>query len=104
MMHCAYDKDAKRGLERATKEWPNLALKGPLGQELATPSDFEASAEMVDEADVAESTPCGPDPEPYLELIRRYADAGFSHVYMHQIGENQDEFVEFAAKELLPEV
>src|SRR5436305_3001508 len=32
MMHCAYDKDAKAGLERATKEWPNLALKGPLGQ------------------------------------------------------------------------
>jgi coenzyme F420-dependent glucose-6-phosphate dehydrogenase len=102
MMHCAYDKDAKRGLARATKLWPNLALKGPLGQELATPSDFEEAAAMVEEEDVAESTPCGPDPEPYLEAIGKYADAGFTHVYIHQIGDNQDEFAKFAAKELMP--
>jgi coenzyme F420-dependent glucose-6-phosphate dehydrogenase len=38
MMHCAYDTDEKAALARATKLWPNLALKGPLGQELATPS------------------------------------------------------------------
>jgi len=102
MMHCAYDEDAKKGLERATKLWPNLALKGPLGQDLATPSDFEEAAAMVDEEDVAESTPHGPDPEPYLEQIRKYDEAGFTHVYMHQIGDNQDEFAEFARRELMP--
>ncbi len=104
MMHCAYDRDAKAGLERAYKKWPNLALKGPLGQDLATPSDFEEAAAMVDEEDVAEATPHGPDPAPYLELIRKYEDAGFTHVYIHQIGDNQDEFLEFAAHELLPQV
>ncbi|MBV8479613.1 MAG: TIGR03557 family F420-dependent LLM class oxidoreductase [Actinobacteria bacterium] len=102
MMHCAYDTDANKGLERATKLWPNLALEGPLGQDLATPSDFEEAAGMVDEEDVAESTPHGPDPKPYLELIGKYADAGFSHVYIHQIGENQDEFADFARRELMP--
>jgi len=102
MMHCAYDEDAKKGLERATKLWPNLALKGPLGQDLATPSDFEEAAAMVDEEDVAESTPHGPDPEPYLDQIRKYDEAGFTHVYMHQIGDNQDEFAEFARRELMP--
>jgi coenzyme F420-dependent glucose-6-phosphate dehydrogenase len=104
MLHCAYDADERRGLERATKEWPNLALKGPLGQDLATPSDFEAAAAMVSEDDVAETTPCGPDPAPYLEQIRRFEAAGFTHVYIHQIGENQDEFARFAARELMPQV
>jgi G6PDH family F420-dependent oxidoreductase len=104
MIHCAYDTDAKKGLERATKLWPNLAFKGPLGQELALPSNFEAVAEMVDEADVAESTPHGPDPQPYLEMIGKYTDAGFTHVYIHQIGDNQDEFAEFAARELMPKL
>jgi coenzyme F420-dependent glucose-6-phosphate dehydrogenase len=104
MMHVAYDRDEKQGLKRATKEWPNLALKGPLGQELATPSDFEQAAAMVDETDVAESTPHGPDPKPYLDLIGKYDDAGFTHVYIHQIGDNQDEFAEFAAKELMPKL
>jgi len=54
---------------------------------------------MVDEEDVAESTPHGPDPAPYVELIGKYADAGFTHRYVHQIGENQEEF---AARELMP--
>jgi coenzyme F420-dependent glucose-6-phosphate dehydrogenase len=102
MMHCAFDEDAKKGLERATRLWPNLALKGPLGQDLATPSDFEEAAAMVDEEDVAETTPHGPDPEPYLEQIRKYDEAGFTHVYMHQIGDNQDEFADFARRELMP--
>ncbi|MDX6466426.1 MAG: hypothetical protein QOI27_1466, partial [Gaiellaceae bacterium] len=104
MMHCAYDADEQAGLKRATKLWPNLALKGPLGQDLATPADFESAAEMVSEDDVAEQTPCGPDPEPYLDLIGKYADAGFTHVYIHQIGDNQAEFVDFAAKELMPKL
>jgi G6PDH family F420-dependent oxidoreductase len=104
MMHCAYDRDAQAGLKRAHELWPNLALKGPLGQDLARPSDFEAAAEMVREEDIAQSTPHGPDPEPYLEQIRKFAQVGFTHVYIHQIGQNQDEFLEFARRELLPNV
>jgi hypothetical protein len=71
---------------------------------VATPSDFEEAAAMVDEEDVAEATPHGPDPAPYLDQIREYADAGFTHVYMHQIGDNQDEFADFARRELMPEL
>jgi hypothetical protein len=59
---------------------------------------------MVDEEDVAETTPAGPDPAPYLEQIQQYADAGFTHVYIHQIGDNQAEFCEFAKRELMPEL
>src|SRR4051794_7241496 len=91
MIHVAYDDDATAGLKRAHELWPNTALQGPLGQELATPSDFEAAAGMVEPDDLAESTPHGPDPEPYLELIRKYEQAGFTHVFIHQIGDNQDE-------------
>jgi G6PDH family F420-dependent oxidoreductase len=102
MIHVAYDKHAEKGLERAYELWPNTALKGPLGQELATPSDFEEAAEMVEREDLAPTTPHGPDPEPYLALIRRYGEAGFTHVFVHQIGSNQDEFADFAARELIP--
>ena len=104
MMHCAYDRDAEAALKRAHELWPNLAMKGPLGQELARPADFEAAAEMIEPEDLAESVPHGPDPEPYLKLIRDYEQAGFTHVYIHQIGHNQDEFIEFARRELLPNV
>jgi coenzyme F420-dependent glucose-6-phosphate dehydrogenase len=100
--HCAYDEDEDAAIERAHKLWPNLALAGTGGQELPAPRDFEEAAENVTREDIAENTPAGPDPEPYLEQIREYEQAGFTHVYVHQIGDNQEEFAEFAARELLP--
>jgi coenzyme F420-dependent glucose-6-phosphate dehydrogenase len=104
MIHVAYDDDEEAGHERAHRLWPNLALAGSGGQELPAPRDFEESAANVTVEDVAESTPAGPDPEPYLELIRKYEDAGFTHLYIHQIGDNQQEFAEFAARELMPQL
>jgi G6PDH family F420-dependent oxidoreductase len=101
MIHVAYDEDEEAGRERAHRLWPNLALAGSGGQELPAPRDFEESAANVTVEDVAASTPAGPDPEPYLELIRSYEDAGFTHVYVHQIGDNQEEFAEFARRELM---
>jgi G6PDH family F420-dependent oxidoreductase len=102
MTHVAYDEDEQAGHERAHRLWPNLALAGSGGQELPAPRDFEESAGNVTVEDIAESTPAGPDPEPYLEQLREFEDAGFTHVYVHQIGNNQQEFAEFAARELLP--
>jgi hypothetical protein len=47
--------------------------------------------------------PCGPDPEPHRETIRRYADAGYDEVYVQQIGPDQEAFFRFYEKEILPE-
>ena len=104
MIHVAYDTDADAALKRAHELWPNTSLEGSASQELPTPNDFEEAAPMVSPEDVAETTPHGPDPEPYLKLIREYEQAGFTHVYAHQIGDNQEEFAEFAKRELFPEL
>jgi len=101
MIHVAYDTDKDAALKRAHELWPNASMQGTLSQELPTPKDFEGAAPMVSAEDVAKSTPHGPDPEPYLDLIEQYEDAGFTHVYIHQIGENQEEFCQWAAQNLL---
>jgi G6PDH family F420-dependent oxidoreductase len=87
----------------ATMYWPNAALRGPLGQELPLPSHFEAAATMVDEDDVAEAIVCGPDPEAHIAAIQNFADAGFDHVYVHQVGPDQDALFEFYAREVIPQ-
>jgi len=102
--HCAYDQDKDAALERAHELWPNAALAGSGGQELPSPRDFEAAAGNVTVQDIAEAVPAGPDPYPYLEQIRAYEQAGFTHVYIHQIGENQQEFADWAQRELIPNV
>jgi coenzyme F420-dependent glucose-6-phosphate dehydrogenase len=87
----------------ALEWWPNAGLRGTLGQELPLPSHFEQAAKMVDENTISEWIVCGPEPDAHLEGVRRFADAGFDHVYVHQVGPDQDGFMEFYEREVLAE-
>lgn len=51
---------------------------------------------------MAEEIICGPDPEPYLAAIQEYAEAGFEHVSLHQIGPDQSGFFDFYQREIRP--
>jgi coenzyme F420-dependent glucose-6-phosphate dehydrogenase len=86
----------------AYENWPNAGLEGPLSQELALPAHFQAASEMVEPDDLAETMPLGPDADRYLEQIKAFEDAGFDHVYIHQVGPDQDGFIRFAQRELMP--
>jgi coenzyme F420-dependent glucose-6-phosphate dehydrogenase len=101
MIHVCWREDEAEARKLARRLWPNLALSGGLGQELKNPSDFEAAVEPITEDAVAELVPCGSDPERHLEAIREYADAGFDHVYVHQIGVDQEGFFSFYAERIL---
>jgi G6PDH family F420-dependent oxidoreductase len=85
----------------ALEWWPNAGLRGPLSQELALPSHFEAAAAMVSEEDIVKSVVCGPDSAAHLEAIEQFADAGFDHVYVHLVGPHQDGFLDFYEREIL---
>jgi coenzyme F420-dependent glucose-6-phosphate dehydrogenase len=89
-------------LRTALDLWPNAGLKGPLSQELALPEHFEEAAVMVSEDDIAETIVCGPDPDKHLAGIRKFVEAGFDHVYVHQVGPDQEGFLDFYAREILP--
>jgi G6PDH family F420-dependent oxidoreductase len=88
----------------AFEQWPNTAIPGQLGQDLPTPQHFEQAAQLVTEDAVAETVPCGPDPERHAQAIRAYIDAGIDHVYVHQIGPRQADFIRFFADEVLPKL
>jgi coenzyme F420-dependent glucose-6-phosphate dehydrogenase len=95
------EEEAKR---TAHEWWPNAAIKGDLSQELPLPAHFQQAAEMVDEDDVAEMVVCGPDADVHRDKIREYEKAGYDHVYVHQVGPDQEGFFAFYEKEVLPDV
>ncbi|MDQ4081459.1 MAG: TIGR03557 family F420-dependent LLM class oxidoreductase, partial [Actinomycetota bacterium] len=101
-VHVCWGEDEEKAKETALAVWPNAAIKGELSQELPNPEHFEQAAQMVTLDDVAESVPCGPDPERIVEAVNEYAEAGYDHVYVHQIGRDQEGFLRFAERELLP--
>jgi coenzyme F420-dependent glucose-6-phosphate dehydrogenase len=101
--HVCWAKTEKEARRTAHEIWPNGGLQGALSQELPLPEHFEQAARTVTEDDVAESLVCGPDPERHKEQIREFEAAGYDHVYVHQVGPDQQGFLDFYAREVLPE-
>jgi G6PDH family F420-dependent oxidoreductase len=87
----------------AMEIWPNAAITGQATTELPLPRHFEQLASLVKEDDIAESVICGPSPERHIKAIREFEEAGFDHVFVHQIGYQQAEFAEFYRREIIPE-
>jgi len=96
--------DETEALQTAYECWPNAAITGELTQELPAPAHFEQAAKMISEDDLAESVICGNDPDRHIEEIEKYAEAGYDHVWIHQIGPEQDGFFGFYEKEIIPKL
>jgi G6PDH family F420-dependent oxidoreductase len=99
-----YARDEKQARQLALKQWPNAAITGQATTELPLPKHFEQLAELVTEDTIAKSVVCGPDAKKHLDAIREFADAGFDHVFVHQIGPDQKGFADFYRAEVLPEI
>ena len=99
-----WGKTEKAARKTAHELWPTAAIPGEAGQELPNPKHFEQLAEIVSEDMVAERVVCGPDVDRHVEAIRKYVDAGYDHVYIHQVGPDQEGFIEAYAKEVLPKL
>jgi len=97
-----YAADADDAVRTAHRLWANEQLPGELAQILPTPAHFEQASTLVTPEMVAGSVPHGPDPQPYVDAVREFADAGFDEVYVQQIGPEQDAFFEFWTREVAP--
>jgi coenzyme F420-dependent glucose-6-phosphate dehydrogenase len=101
-VHVCWAESEEEARRTALEWWPNAALKGSHFLELPLPSHFEEAAQMVDEDDVAQAIACGPDPVLHGEAIAEFSEAGYDHVFVHQIGPDQDGFFDFYEREILP--
>ena len=97
----ASEADARR---TACEFWPNAGVPGALNAELALPSHFEAATGTVREDDVAASVICGPEADRHIQAILEFVEAGYDHVYVHQVGPDQDALFDLYGSEVLPEL
>jgi len=91
------------GRKTVREIWPNAGLSGQLSQDLPTWTHFEQASEPLTEEQITKSVPCGPDiVQSVLDSVGEYLDAGYDHLYFHQIGRDQDAFFRFWEDELRP--
>jgi G6PDH family F420-dependent oxidoreductase len=101
-MKICWGPDEQACIDTVHRLWPNEALGGELAQVLPMPAHYEAATEAITKDMVAEAVPCGPDPEKHAAKIKAFLDAGYDEVYVNQIGDDQEGFLEALNNEILP--
>jgi G6PDH family F420-dependent oxidoreductase len=93
----------KKAVDLVYHYWPLMVVKGSLSWDIPTQTHFEELVKNARKEDIPERLPCGPEPQPYIDKIKKSVDAGFDRVCIQQIGSNQEDFIEFCKDEILPE-
>lgn len=98
----AWAEDEAAAVEHAfeTARWSLTGWK--VMSELPNPENFEASAALAREEDIAAAMPCGPGAAKHLEAIREYEKVGYDRVVLMNNGPDPEGFIEFFARELKP--
>jgi coenzyme F420-dependent glucose-6-phosphate dehydrogenase len=97
-----YAGSKEQAKKTAFEVWPNALVEGSASQELPLPSDFEQLVEDRRADELDGKIVLGSDVDEFVEEIGKYDDAGYTHLYIHQIGPDQEGFLKFAKSELLP--
>ncbi len=103
-INICYGPDADACAKTVQDIWPNHAIPGQLAQDLPTWTHFEQVAQLVSIDDAAKGVPCGPDTDAIVKLTGRYVDAGYDHLYFHQIGPDQDPFIQLWRSSLAEQI
>ena len=98
----AYAPSEQAALELMRERFSFGALGWSVMSELPTVESFEAASQFVRPEDLKESAGLGPDVESHLVAIRRYVDAGFDHVVLLGVGDDQAGFIDFFERKLKP--
>jgi G6PDH family F420-dependent oxidoreductase len=95
------DRDAAVTRAHSLFRWFGFGWK--VNAELPGPIAFDSASQFVRKEDVASSIPCGDDVDAVIAAAKAYADAGFTHLALVQIGgDQQAPFIDWTETSLMP--
>ncbi|MFD5793018.1 LLM class F420-dependent oxidoreductase [Streptomyces diastatochromogenes] len=98
-----HDPDRDEAVRRAHEQFRWFGGGWKVNAELPGTAGFASASAYVRKEDVADSIPCGDDPEVFAAAVRPYVEAGFSEIALVQVGgASQLPYLDWAEKTLLP--
>ncbi len=102
-LHVSYAPSQEEAEQQAVKEWPNGGMPFPKA-DIRNPEDFAAMANQVTVENFKNRVLMSADPDEHLKHIQHYVDLGFDEVYVHNVGKNQEEFIQAYGERVIPKL
>jgi G6PDH family F420-dependent oxidoreductase len=94
--------DREAAMDTVHRLWPNSGLPGELSQVLRTPEHFMQATQTVTREEAVGSKAVGNDVDEHVKAVRTYLEAGFTHVFVSQMGSEQRPFFDAYREHVLP--
>jgi probable non-F420 flavinoid oxidoreductase len=102
-MDLCWARDEQEALAQAHEQWRFNILGGNLCWDLRMPEDFEQASRFIRPEDVRKSVHVSADLGQQAAWIAEYADIGFAAIDLHNVGSNQEAFIDAFGERVLPE-
>ncbi|GGE28626.1 LLM class F420-dependent oxidoreductase [Agaricicola taiwanensis] len=103
-VHVSWAEDDGEARANAFDQWRSNAIPAHLAGNLPTPDHFEEATRDVRPEDMDEHVRISSDPARHAAWITEDISMGFSEIVLHNVGRNQQAFIEFFGREVLPRV
>lgn len=99
-LSCAPTKE--EALREAHDQWRTNVGTSAVHAELRLPELFEAASQFIGPEEVAPSLRISTDPEEHVAWLKQDMEKGFEKIILHNVGKNQEYFLDFYEKEVFP--
>jgi len=103
-VHLSYAASYDHALALAHDQWRTNSFPPPLPWELATVENFEAAAYAVRPEDMTSTVLVSADPSEHAQHLNDLAALGFDEIYLHHVGQTQEEFLDVFGAKVLPQL
>jgi probable non-F420 flavinoid oxidoreductase len=103
-VHLSYAGDDETALAIAHDQWRSNVFASPVSWDLAETAHFDEASKHVRPDDMRDVVLISSDPGRHAAWISDLAAVGFDGIYLHHVGQTQQEFLEVFGTKVLPEL
>jgi probable non-F420 flavinoid oxidoreductase len=103
-VHLSYAGTDDEALAIAVDQWRGNCVPTVLAWELQTPEQFEAATRHVPPSEVANNVRVSSDPAQHRAWLQEYVELGFTELFLHHVGQDNDAFVDTFGAKVLPDL
>lgn len=98
----SYARTDAAALEGAHRQWRTVVFDSDVLAELRMPAEFDAASRLVKPEEMHAFVHVSSDLERHTDWIRQYADLGFDALYLHNVHDDQQRFIDDFGEHVLP--